>query len=122
MAKPVPIAPPANPGASATATIYDNGEIPVGFVSEQRRGYSRVRIACYLSHAATLYVKWGAPGSANLRTVNGGGAGEAIAATTYFQRDILLQPGRNQITIVTVTTPTTWEVGVEAVEDQALGQ
>lgn len=113
-----PIQAPANPGASATATIVAD---PGDRAFSGGNNLARVRIACYLSHAATLYCKWASKGG-TLRTWNGAGSGETIPATTFFQRDIKLMPGRNQITIVTGTACTTWEVAVDGTTDQALGQ
>jgi len=101
--------PPSNPGASADAVCYDNA----GRSGEGRR----IRVACYLSHAATFKVGWYAPGDTDERLVNGGGAGEAIAATTWFMRSVLILPGRTKIYITTGTAPTTWEVAVDQVND-----
>lgn len=123
MRSPLPNTNFPNPGASATATIYDSGAPPVG--SRQVPGGAevvRVRVAVFMDQAATFFCKWAAPGSSNLRTFNGGGSGEAISVNTFFERDVLMMPGRNQITIVTVTGPTVWEVGAELVDDQALAQ
>jgi hypothetical protein len=85
-----------------------------------RSEFCRVRVTAYLSHAATFNVGWTAPGSANERIVNGGGAGEAISATTLFIRSVLLMPGKNRIYITTGTAPTTWEVAVDGVDYGAL--
>lgn len=110
------LAPPANPGAANSALIYDTGAVTA--TDQETNGRKRVRTACYVDQAATFLVQWAAPGSSNLRTV----ASVAINANDYFQRDVLLQPGRTRITIVTVTGPSVWEVGVEVLSDPALAQ
>jgi len=111
---------PANPGASSTATIIDTGAVALNNLHDTRP--LRVRVACYLSHAATFFCWWAALGCPTRRTYTGRGVGGPTPATTFFERDVLLMPGRNQITIVTVTNPTTWEVGVEEIYDQAMAQ
>lgn len=110
---------PANPGASATAVVYDDlanlntyeslTSIPSAATNIGSR-YQRATVVCYLSHAATFKHEWAARGSTNLRVVNGNGAGEAIPATTLFERSCFLLPGRNKLTINTGTACTTWEV------------
>lgn len=116
----IPIVTPADPGASATAVVYDSGSIAQNTAGALKATNSnRVRVAFYTNVAdAVLLVQWAAPGSANLRTVSS----ETVDANTYWQRDVLLQPGRTKISIVTTTDPTTWEVGAELINDQALGQ
>lgn len=120
-----PLKPPANPGASGTATVYDsdpNG-LPADGTGKVTGDCERVSVAVFTNVGdATLFCKWQAPGSSSLRTFNGGGLGEVIPANTFFQRDVLMMPGRNQITIVTVTGPTTWEVGAERIAGRALAQ
>jgi hypothetical protein len=112
-----------NPGGAADATLYEETAITLnGRGQNGERGFSRIRVSAYLSHAATLYCAVKLPGSSTYRVWNGSGSGEAISATTYFQRDVLLQPGANKIYITTGTVPTTWEVAAELIEDQALAQ
>lgn len=123
-----PLAAPANPGAAADATIWDDG--PTAAAAYQKRPVSpgrgmpteaaRVRVAVFMDQNATFKVDWFAPGSTNARRVNGGGAGEAITLNVLFTRDVLLQPGRTKIYITTATAPTVWEVGAEVVDDQGL--
>lgn len=117
-----PIQAPANPGNAGTATLYDSKESESDALKSKRA--SRVRVAIFLTgQNATIKHEWEAPGSANLRTCNGGGSGETVTASTYFQRDFLLQPGRNLITLVNgATAPTLYEVGIEVIDDQAVGQ
>ena len=116
---------PANPGASASATVYDTGDPLSKNRSPNAQQRKRCRVACYLDVTnAKLTVKWTSPGSTNLHTVaemsidNGG----SPAAAGFFQRDVLLEPGRTVITIDTTTDPSTWEVGAELVDDQALAE
>jgi hypothetical protein len=111
------LAQPANPGGSATATIYDRKIDAAGGNTPRR-----IRVVAYVDQDATFYVKWAARNSSNLRTYNGGGSGETITANVLFERDVLCLPGRLQVTIVTGTIPTVWEVDAEAVFDQSLAQ
>jgi hypothetical protein len=108
---------PANPGGSADATVYDTGAVAAKTDVRQRH---RIVVAAYVDQAATFKHKWAAPGSSNLRTMNGGGAGETITASTPFVRDVLLLPGRNQLIITTGTIPTVWEIGAELLTDSAM--
>lgn len=105
---------PANPGAAATATIYET--------TSATTQPKRVRVACYIDAAATFYCKWKPRSGATWRTFNGTGSGESIAATTFFERDVLLMPGLNQITIVTGAGPTVWEVDAELLYSSPLAQ
>lgn len=111
---------PSDPGASADAVILDTGAISFQATTRyERRGNTRVRTGFYTNVADAVFnVSWYAPGSSNARSV----AAVAIPANTYFQRDVLLQPGRTRVFITTITDPTTWEIGVELIEDQALSQ
>ena len=124
---------PANPGASATALIFDDmptsGELaaltvlPLSGMPPLTN--HRITFMAYLDvGTATYYHYWYAPGSTNARVVNGGGAGELIGATTPFERDVRLYPGRNRLVITTAVAPApaTWEIAVERIDDQSLAQ
>lgn len=105
--------------AAGVTTIWDNGDVPLNTLPRDAAGYSRIRVALFIDQAATLRVRWAGIGSSNLRTVRS----DAIAANDFFQRDVLLQPGRTVIDVLMGGTPATvFEWGVEGVEDQALGQ
>lgn len=107
---------PANPGASSSVTVYDTGSPSAA----QGNAYKmRVRTAVYTNVADAGYVlEWQARGSASWRTVDSA----TIPATTYFQRDALIQPGRCRVRLTTVTNPSTWEAEAEVLEDATLGQ
>lgn len=112
---------PANPGAAGTATLFDQGVLKrdsSGTMAVQKR--MRISLALFANEVVTVFHKWGARGSSNLRAANGAG-GEATTANVLFTKDILLLPGRNQITIVTTTAPTTWELDAEMTEDRSPG-
>lgn len=128
-----PIPAPANPGGSATAVLYDNGlniggtisTFQVNDVSKATKELKRVRVFVFMDQAATFKVEVFAPGSTNARMVNGLAtppAGEAIAASVPFFRDVLLFPGRTKISITTGSNPTVWELAIEGVMDHALAQ
>jgi hypothetical protein len=113
---------PANPGAAATATLFDHGVLPKassGTMAVQKR--ARISLVLFANEVVTVFHKWGARGSSNLRTINGAGTGEASTANVLFVKDFLLLPGRNQITLVTTTGPTTWELDAEMTEDRVVG-
>lgn len=114
-----PLVAPANPGASGTATVYDSGVGQANSVDKSAREMQRCTVAFFTNVAdAVLRVQWQAPGG-TLRLVQ---ADTTISASTFFQRDIRLQPGRTVISIVTVTAPTTWEIASELSPDRALAQ
>lgn len=115
--------PPANPGASSSVVVYDTGNPSLDDINASRgvRRQRRCRVAVYTNVTdLKLRVEWYAPGSTNARLVQ---ADVTIGAATYFQRSIRLQPsGRTVVSLITTTNPTTWEVGVDLTDDQALDQ
>jgi hypothetical protein len=113
------------PGGSTTVTLYDTGAIQGNVNGGTARDMRRVRLVVFTDAAATYLIKWSAPGSANLRTMNGPAtppAGETIAANNPFERDVLLLPGRTQITVLTGSAPTVFEVGIEGDLEPAVSQ
>jgi hypothetical protein len=114
------------PGGSATVTLFDTGAIQANATAQQMtKDMRRVRLVVFADQAATFFIKWAAPGSANLRTMNGPAtppAGETMAASVPFERDVLLLPGRTQITIVTGTGPTVFEVAIEGDMESPVAQ
>lgn len=113
-----PLRQQANPGNGGTATLYDNKPDTVTVLAEgemRDETMRRFKVVAYITgQNATFYQQWAAFGSANLRTINGDGAGETITAGTLFERNCLLMPGRNVFTIVNgATAPTVWEVSSE---------
>jgi len=116
-----PLAPPANPGGSSAATVYDTGTVSLSDLRRANGGKrKRCRVIVFTDVAdMKLRVEWAAPGSLTLRLFQ---ADVAISASTTFQRNIRLQPGRTKISLVTTTNPTTFEVGADLCDDQALDQ
>ncbi len=111
------------PGGSATVVLYDTGAVQGNVNGGTARDMRRVRLVIFMDQAATFLIKWAAPGSANLRTLNGpANAGEPISASVGFERDVLLLPGRMQLSVVTGTAPTVFEVGMEGDLEPAVSQ
>jgi hypothetical protein len=121
------LSPPANPGGSATAIIWDStADTGTGTTLTRRRAFptvKRIRITAFIDQAATFKVDGIAAGSSTWRTTNGGGSGESITASTYFERDVLMQGEDVKVYITTGTAPTTWEITARLIhESQTLGQ
>lgn len=78
-----------------------------------------VTVAFQLDQEVTFIVKW-APerdaGDASLVIVNGATqTGEAASANAFFRRNVVLSPGRNQISVLMGTpAPTANYIGVES--------
>jgi hypothetical protein len=108
---------PANPGATATATILDTGPKEAG--AGDSRNTQRFRCVIYADQVVTFRHRWAAPGSSNLRVVNGAGSGEATTASVAKDFDKPLLPGRNVFDIVTTTGPTVWEVAAEVIDQSS---
>lgn len=118
--------PPANPGAGGTATILDTGRVELGnATSSPSRGENtaaqRGRLVFFTNVAdAVFHHRWRPPEEIDgtLRQLNGA-AGETVSANTAFIRDVVLQPGRNVLQIVTVTNPTTFELAFETIDQSS---
>lgn len=111
----VPIAPPANPGAAATAYVYQSTGTPGGAPAPgksrgKKMNDKRVDVCITVDQPATFFTDWLDPNSTTWRTFNGGGAGEPIAANTQFQRSVKRMGWDLRIRIVTVNNPGVWEV------------
>lgn len=130
------IKPPANPGASSQAVLLDStfgllstptfASTVSGSLRRAFFAYKRAIITAYIDQAATFYCQ-AAPngavtGTTTWRTWNGGGSGEAITASTYFQRDVLLQADEQRVYIATATAPGTWEVSITLVDERTIAQ
>ncbi|HVZ89625.1 MAG TPA: hypothetical protein VHG72_21870 [Polyangia bacterium] len=104
--------PPANPGANATAVLYDSTLNETGSgISPGNKSDRRAAIAAFLDQNATLKISFKTNGSTNWRPYNGtAGAGDTITANTPFTQDYLLYGDDIKIEIDTVTAPTVWEV------------
>lgn len=124
-----PIAFPANPGASSAAVVFDNGPKDSAgtagpytsrALDKAAHMMQRVSVSFYTNVADALFrVEWEGWDSTNLRKVI---TDVAIAANTYFNRDVRVPPGRLKVSIVTVTNPGTWEGAAELIPDSALAQ
>lgn len=120
------LAPPANPGAGATAIVLDTTRVSVGGVLTtlgQRKGFPSVRrasVVAFIDQNATLFVDWLASGSVTWRPYDA--AGYAITASVFFQKDCLFLGDDTRIRIVTVTGPGVWEVSCRLSPDRGLGQ
>lgn len=112
------ISPPANPGASATATLFDNNAINGMGVPL----LSRINVTAFIDQDCTFKHEWSSTATGTLRTVNGAGSGETMTASVLFERDVMLLPGRNKISITTATAPSTWQVSIGGETERALGQ
>jgi hypothetical protein len=115
------------PAGATNVVLFDTTANPgTGVTFYRRRNHNRVRrgiVRVYTDQAATFFAQSVAFNSTNWRTYNGSGAGEAITANTFFERDVLFVGDDTRLTITTGTVPTVWEVSVRLVEgDRALGQ
>lgn len=114
-----PSTPPANPGASSTATLFDSDveDTPGPARKPQPTKKARFRASVFTNVADATFIVEQFTATAP-RTVYS----YLIPANTYFERDVLLLPGRTLIRVATVTAPSTWEVVGEIIDDQALAQ
>jgi hypothetical protein len=96
-----------SPGASTTLVLFDDKTSALGRPAPAPNK-SHVRIALQWDQVVTVVWKWApnqdAPDSA-LITINGSGSGEVTTANVFYKKTCDLQPGRNQISIVTGATP-----------------
>lgn len=127
----VSVKPPAVPIALATAYLLDTtwnpgtgtGTTGTLYARNQSayKNVSRVQVGVYVDQALTFYVDWLDAISTTWRTVNGGGSGETVSASTYFFRDVARMGHDMRLRLVAGgTPPTTWEVTtVLIVGDQA---
>jgi hypothetical protein len=126
------VAPPANPGNSGTAILFDSTYMLLGTpvlntpgpYRGMARNLKRALVSIYVTaQNVTLIARTLAAGSTSWRTYNGTGAGETVTASTYFERDVLLIGDDFQLYIANgATGPTVWEVGIKLRTEPALGQ
>lgn len=109
-----PLQPPANPGASATATLFDSGAVELRGRGQPTDAAGVLGVV-YSDVVVTIRHRWAAPGSANLRTL----ATVPTVAATPMPYGFALRPGRNVIEVVTTTGPADWEVSCEISNDVA---
>lgn len=104
------------PGGSATVVLFDSTADPgTGTTLTRRRAYGpavRALVRIFMDQAATFFTADLTVGSSTFRVYNGNGAGEPIAANTWFERDVLLTSDDHKIYVTTVTGPAVWEVSL----------
>ena len=115
------------PAGASNIVLWDTTADPgKGTPFARRRTHPRVRraiIRVQTDQAATFFAQNVTVNSIIWRTYNGAGAGEAIAANTFFERDVLCVGDDTRLMITTGTVPTLWEVSVRLVEaDRSVGQ
>lgn len=112
------LAPPADPGASGTALIYDSNNTTINNRNNNRHKMRSITTFYTNVADATFIVEWSDSSTGTLRNFSS----TPIPAATVFERSVLLLPGRTRIYISTVTDPTTWQIATELVYDHALPQ
>lgn len=114
------------PAGAATVILWDStADHATGVTLSIRKGYPEIKralVRVFMDQAATFFSDDLVLISSTWRTFNGGGAGEAIAANTWFERDVLLPAQDHRLRILTATVPTVWEVSVKLSPDRALAQ
>lgn len=106
--------PVANPGASATVIIYDDGAKPAGTPQYPTRNTDqemRVNGVVNADVIVNIQQMWAIPGG-TLRQVSI----TPTVANTPKPFDLPLYPGRNVVQIVTTTAPTVWEVAAQTAD------
>lgn len=106
--------PPANPGNNGLATLYDTTATGFSNSGPVRDGYYKTAIlSLFFDQAVTLLIQTKQRNSATWRTYNGGGAGEPIAASTYYLNDIPFVGDAVRIQIQNgAAAPTVWEPSI----------
>jgi hypothetical protein len=113
-------------GNNEVVILYDDGMSSVGRPAPSPSD-SQVRVAMMLDRVVTFIIKW-APQrealDAALGIINGATqTGEATVASTFFARNVILQPGRNQISVVMgATAPTANYIAVETNTSESIVQ
>ena len=95
---------PANPGANATVTLYDDTTIGSDDVTHR----SRVEIELYSDVVVTIVHQWSDTPTGTLRQVSS----TATTANTLYDARPRLRVGFNKITAVTTTAATVWQIAV----------
>ena len=104
--------------AAGSVNVFDDGQAANGSPAPAP-SYSHVTVSFKLDQDVTFIVKWAPERDAAdgaLLIVNGAAeAGEAAAANVFFSRDVILRPGRNQISVLMGTpAPTANFIAAEA--------
>ena len=114
------------PAGSSTIVLWDSTKDPgTGVTLSIRKQYPELKravVRVFMDQTATFKANDLVSISSTWRTINGGGAGEPITASTWFERDVLFTAEDHQLVIVTGTVPTVWEVSVRLSTNRALGQ
>lgn len=114
------------PAGGATVILWDSTADPfTGTTLTRRRAHAklvRATVKIFVDQAATFYCDDLSKISTTWRTFNGGGSGEAVAANTWFERDVFLVGDDHRLRVVTGTVPTVWEVSVKLHANKALSQ
>lgn len=115
------------PGAGATVVLFDTTAHPgtgvTLYARKQMPQIKRATVTIEMDQAATFLTDNLASTSAStFDTFNGGGAGEPIAANTFFERDVAFIGDDTRIRVVTVNAPSVWRVTVKLSTDRALAQ
>lgn len=114
------------PAGSATVVLFDStGDPATGVTLSRRKGYPEIKraiVRIYMDQNATFNHNSLSLNSTTWRTINGSGSGQAVTANTLFELDCLFIGDDTQLTLVTGTVPTVWEVSVRLAHERALGQ
>ena len=114
------------PGAGATVVLFDTTANPgtgaTLYIRRSMPDIKRAVVTIEMDQAATFFTSNLAATSSTFDVFNGGGAGEAIAANTFFARDVDFLGDDTKIYVVTVNAPTIWRVTVKLSTDRALAQ
>lgn len=113
---------PAVAGNNATVVVFSTtsqGDNSRG----QYPGLQRVLVHLRFNQATTVLYQTLVAGSTTWRTMNGGGAGDALAANTDYAVDFLVLGPDVRVAVSTGGSgPTTREEAVEVFNDRAVGQ
>ncbi len=120
---------PAVPADLGTAVLFDStADTGTGTTLARRRAFAdidRAEVGAFVNQAMTFKLDMLEKDSTTWRTINGAGAGEVVAASTYFSRDNLVVSGFDDFRLILVagaTAPTTWEVTTKLIRgDRAAG-
>lgn len=104
---------PANPGASATKTVYDSSASGQAVSAGDER---RAKVFIFANQIVTVKV-YAKSAAGTYRQING--AGDATTASTAFTKEYGFYGNDHKIDIVTTTAPTTWECTVRISSEQA---
>lgn len=102
-----------NPGAAATATIYDEGNKGGEVTAPKATDLQMFRLSLFADQIINVRHSVQAPGATNFRNV---GTDTPSTASTHLLYERNLVPGRNRFQLVTTTGPTTFEASYELID------